>query len=474
MHPVEALTERQRAFAFHTLLVVLVLEIVDMTIVNTALGAIRVDLGAAASQCQWIVAGYSLCFAMFLLLGGRLGDLLGGRTMFLGGVGAFTAASLLCGLATTPSLLIGARMLQGATGAMMAPQVMTMIQHLYSPVERIGRMAWFGVVGGLAAILGPILGGLLIAANPMGLGWRLVFLVNVPIGIMAVIAGSMLLPHTPLHTERRVDALGAVTFAAAMFALLYSLMQAESQGATPATFAWLALAAGLFVIGWRSQVRRKAEGRAFLVDVAVFGNATFLRALLISLSFSAANTGFLFVYAYALQNELGMSSLRTGLMHMPFSAGVMFGMAVLGRRYIATHGRIVLIGGAALLAAGSVAALGWTAWGPGAPVAVLVPVLAVAGCGMGLISGPIGSVAVARIERTQAGSASGTLKTVQQMGSALGVAIAGSAYLLMAPGGRGHGQVGAGIAIGLLLLVCAGIALQLPRVIFPPARPAAG
>lgn len=461
-----ALTERQRTLAFGTLLVALVLEIVDTTIVNTALGTIRQDLGAAASACQWVVAGYSLAFAMVLMLGGRLGDLFGGRTMFLVGVAGFTLASLLCGMATSPNGLIAARLLQGAAGAMMAPQVMTMIQHLYTPVERIGRMAWFGVIGGLSAILGPILGGVLIAANPMGLGWRAVFLINVPIGTMAVVAGMVLLPRAEPHPERRVDWSGALLLAAAMFALLFPLLQAERQGADWTMPAWLAAALVLGLAAWAGQARRMARGLPYLVDVTVFANPLFLRAILISLAFSASSAGFLFVFAYGLQNELGFSSLHTGLMHIPFSLGVMLGMAVLGRRYIASHGRLVLIAGAALMAGGSIAALSLIALA-GAPPLAMVPALALAGCGMGLISGPIGSVAVARIDRTQAGTASGALKTVQQMGSALGIALAGGVYLALAPGGRG--EAGAIGVLALLLITCAAIAAGLPRAIFPKA-----
>lgn len=170
---IAGMTERQKSLAFFTLITALVLEIVDVTIINTALPAMQADFAARGQDlggdtAQWIAAGYSLAFGLLLILGGRLGDLFGGRAMFLAGVGGFTVASALCGMASDPGLLVAARVLQGAAGAIMAPQVMAVIQILYDPVERIGRLAWFGVIGGLAGIAGPILGGLLIAADIAG------------------------------------------------------------------------------------------------------------------------------------------------------------------------------------------------------------------------------------------------------------------------------------------------------------------
>lgn len=458
------LSARQKSLAFFTLLAALALEIIDLTIVNTVLPAIEHDLGAGSAQSQWVIAAYSLSFAVLLMLGGRLGDLFGGRRMFLLGVGGFTASSLLCGLAATPDHLIAARALQGMTGAMMAPQVMTMIQLLYDPVERIGRIAWFGVVGGLSAIVGPLLGGVLIALNLFGLGWRAVFLLNVPIGFLAVLAGIALLPRAERHPDRRIDLVGTALFGAGLFAFLFPMIQEDHHGFDAPMLAWWLAALALAGAGLIHQRRRQHQGQATVIEPGMFANDTFRLGVLISLGFSAANTGFLFVFAYALQRELGFSALQTGLLHVPFSAGVMFAMAFLVRRFLAQYGRLVLIVGAIIMGAGCMGILGWMALGALRPV-LLIPVLLLAGVGMGLVSGPLGAVSVARVERQQAGSASGILKTVQQMGGALGIALVGSAYLRFAENGRGEA---AALAVMLALLgLCLFWAARLPAEIFP-------
>ncbi|MET0179700.1 MAG: MFS transporter [Novosphingobium sp.] len=460
-----AMTERQKSLAFFTLVVALVLEIVDLTIVNTALPAIQADFGGAGAQAQWVVAGYSLSFAVLLILGGRLGDLYGCRAMFLLGVGGFTLASLACGLAGDADQLIAARVLQGAAGAIMGPQVMALIQVLYDPVERIGRLAWFGVIGGLAAILGPILGGFLVAADLFGLGWRSVFLINGPIGLVAILAGLALLPRAdPARRRERIDARGTLQFGLALAALLYPLIRGERLAWSWSMAALLALAGALAFAGWRGLRRRAACGGAVIFDPALMTERTFRQGLAIALSFSAVNTGFLFVFAYGLQRQLGYTALETGLIHVPFGAGAMFGIAFVGRRFLAAAGKWLLVAGVVTMALAQGAALAWIAGGGGS-LAVLAPLLVVAGIGMGMLSGPIPPVTVARVERRHAGAASGILKTVQQMGAALGVAIVGSAYFALA----GHGVTMAAIILELGLLLCLVAALRLPATIFPAA-----
>ena len=179
------MSEQRRFAAFLTVIIAVVLEVADSTIVNTALPAIRQALDASAAEMQWIVAGYLLVLGSLLLLGGRLGDALGHSRVFLWGVGGFVLASVLCGLAQDATQLVLARLVQGAAGAFMAPQTMALVQLLYTPIERITRMAYFGVIVGLAAIIGPIAGGLLIELDLFGLGWRAIFLINLPVGLNA-------------------------------------------------------------------------------------------------------------------------------------------------------------------------------------------------------------------------------------------------------------------------------------------------
>ncbi|OYZ40184.1 MAG: MFS transporter, partial [Novosphingobium sp. 16-62-11] len=209
------LDERQKSLAFFTVLIAVVLEVADSTIINTALPAIRSGLDASAAAMQWIVAGYLLALGALLLLGGRLGDAFGHRRLFLGGVAGFIIASALCGLAQTPTQLVVARILQGSAGAMMGPQTMAIVQLLYTPLERVARLAWFGMIIGLAAIVGPIVGGLLIELNLFGLGWRLIFLINLPIGLFALLLGRSTLPRADAaHHGLAIDLVGAALFAA--------------------------------------------------------------------------------------------------------------------------------------------------------------------------------------------------------------------------------------------------------------------
>ncbi|MEP6867126.1 MAG: MFS transporter [Novosphingobium sp.] len=465
----ETMTPRQKTLALLTLVVALVLEIVDLTIVNTALPAIQADFGADAQAAQWIIAGYSLAFALLLMAGGRMGDSFGYRRMFIWGVAGFTLSSVLCGMAQSGSQLVLARLLQGATGAIMAPQFMALMQVLFHPLERVSKLAMFGVIGGLAAIIGPIIGGMLIAADAFGLGWRLIFLINLPIGALAVISGWLYLPETRSGRPAGYDIGGIVIFGLAIAALLWPLVR--GQHGAPGVWEWalLAAAAPLGWLGWQHVTRRVADGRAALFDPSLFAIRPFRIGLAISICFSAANAGFLMCFAFALQAERGQTPLVTGLLHMPFGFGAMFGIAVLGRRLLPRVGRWILVAGALFMAlfaslvlvgVGELA-LSWT---------TLTPLLVLAGAGMGMISGCVPPVTVAQVDKDHAGAASGLLKTSQQVGSALGIALIGSAYFAGAGYADHPGSTMALVPLVPLLLLCAVLAARLPGTIF--ARPA--
>ncbi|MBC2665500.1 MFS transporter [Novosphingobium flavum] len=466
----QSLSPRQRQLALLTLIVALVLEIVDLTIVNTALPAIRTGIGVDALESQWIVAGYSLAFALLLMAGGRLGDSYGYRRLFLIGVTGFTLASVACGLARSGDELVIARLLQGATGALMAPQSMALLQVLFEPLERVAKLALFGVIGGLAAIAGPILGGLLIEADLFGLGWRLVFLINLPVGIAALAAGRAFLP--PVRSGRHVgyDGMGMLWFAAAVGTLLWPLMDAEGQGAHAWDLLPLVAVVPLAMLGWRHVRARMIAGRPALFDPALFGIATFRLGLGMAVAFNAASAGFLLVFAFALQAERGQSALVTGLLHMPFGLGAMFGIGVVSRRLLPVLGRWVPLWGALLMAGGAVQVLFAIAFGW--PLSAIVPGMVVAGIGMGMAAGCTGPIAVAQVDRDHAGSASGLLKTCMQLGSALGVALVGSLYFSWAPVLGGAPAVASALGIAVLLGLCAALAFRLPGTIFsmPPTE----
>lgn len=461
----DSMTARQKTLALLALVVALVLEIVDLTIINTALPAIQADFGGDAQASQWIIAGYALAFALLLMAGGRLGDTYGYRRMFLWGVAGFTLSSALCGAAGSGTELVLARLLQGATGALMAPQFMALMQVMFQPVERISKLAMFGVIGGLAAIIGPIIGGLLIEANAFGLGWRLIFLINLPVGLIAMVMGYIYLPEARSGRPAGVDLRGIILFGLAIAALLWPLVRGDHGAPGVLEWALLAAAGPLGWLGWQHVTRKVAEGRAALFDPQLFTNRPFAIGMALSVAFAAANAGFLMCFAFALQAERGQSPLTTGLLHVPFGFGAMVGIAVLGRRFLPRWGRWVLVlGGVVMAASCAVILLGIGVLG--LEFALLVPALVTAGLGMGMLSGCINPVAVAQVDRDHAGAASGLLKTGQQAGAALGIALVGSAYFAGATLTGHPGSATALYALLPLLLGCSLLAARLPATIF--------
>lgn len=464
----KAMTDRQRTLAFVTVLIALVLEVADSTIVNTALPVIRQTLDASPAAMQWIVAGYLLVLGSLLLLGGRLGDAFGYRRMFLIGVAAFIATSMLCGMAQTPQQLVVARLLQGGAGAMMGPQVMAIVQILYTPLERVARLAWFGVIGGLAAIVGPIVGGLLIEANLLGLGWRLIFLVNLPIGLLALWLGVRTIPHKDVGHRLRVDLPGAALFAGGFAGVLLALIDGAEHGWPAWTLLSAAVGLAAILSGWRRAVARRKHDRSAMIEPALFQLRTFRWGLLAILAFAASAAGFLLVLAVTLQQGLGKSPLATALLHMPFGLGVMAGISLIGKRYLPRFGRLLLVSGATVMAIGGAMALALLAQGIGGGAA-LIALLGLAGMGMGMIAGPLPPVVVADVDRAFAGTASATLRTAQQIGGALGIALVGSAYFAANSGegaGRLSGLLPAGTVFVTLLLLSCVAALRLPADIF--------
>lgn len=459
-----ALTKRQQNLALVTLIVAVVLEIVDLTIVNTALPAITGDLKAKPEAIQWIVAGYALSFALLLMAGGRLGDSLGYRRMFLWGVSGFTLASAACGLAQSPEQLVAARLLQGAAGAVMSPQALALMQVLFSPLERVSKLAMFGLVGGLAAIAGPVLGGLLIELDLLGLGWRLIFLINLPIGLFALVSGWFFLPDRRSSGPAGFDGLGTLLFGLAVLGLLWPLTRAEA-GWGWREMASIAVVVPLMVMAWRHVTVRVQAGHAALFDPSLLAIAPFRLGLGMSIAFAAANAGFLLTFAFALQSERGATALTTGLLHMPFGLGAMVGIAVLGRNFLPRFGKWVMVLGGLVMLVTSVLVLAgiglWVlSW------AELAPLLVLAGLGMGTLSGCISPVTVAQVDRDHAGAASGLLKTAQQIGGALGIAVAGSVYFAWNSSAGTPSSLAAAAVIAALLGLCVVLAWLLPRSIF--------
>jgi MFS family permease len=473
LHAVAHYDARRRRIAVTVLAGVVALDVLDGTVVNIAIPAIQRGLHAGDVAVQWIVAGYSLAFALLLINAGRLGDSLGYRRMFVLGVAGFTGASVLCGCATSPAVLLAARVLQGGMAAMMAPQCSALVQILYAPHERGTVMGVFGAVGGAAAVLGPLVGGVLMKADLFGLGWRPIFLLNLPIGLAAIVGGLILLPVGRSPHPLRPDLRGTAMILTALFLLAFPLIEGGTLG-WPAWLVGMGLASlpafGLFA--WHLVRRDKADGAA-LVQPALFRHRTFTLGLCICFLFQLCLGGYLLTLTLLLQDGLHYSPLHTALTTVPFAAAVGGGISFISRRISRRMGSRLLSLGTGTMAAGLgavllVAQLCLT--GGAAPPAfswILAPWLALAGLGMGMVIGPLSPIVLSNVDVRHAGSAAGVLSSVQQMGLAAGAAGVSTVFFASL---RGAGPASYGAAFThslaveiLLLLGACAVSFLLPK-----------
>jgi len=418
----------RRWVALFVLLLASFMNLIDVTIVNVALPSLQTNLGADAAQVEWVTAAYLLAFALGLLPFGRLGDIVGRTNMFLLGVTLFTLASAFCGLAPSIEWLIVARVLQGLAGAIMTPQVLAIVQVTFPPEEKGQAFSLFGLSAGLAAVAGPIVGGLLIGANFAGLDWRPIFLVNIPFGILAVVAGWFLIPRTPGHPDLKNDFVGIGLFVLAAVSLVYPLVEGHTLGWPTWVWAMMALSlvfSGLFVF-W--QGRRAAANLPQLLNFSLISNRNYLLGLLVTTIFASGVPPLFMVISLLLQSGYGLDPLQSGLTNTPFSVGVLsvsLFIGRLGQRYLRTR----LAVGAGLLVVG----IAWLdliirGLGPTFDHWSFMPPLLVAGIGLGLgFSGLFQSV-LAGVPGRDAGAGSGALQSFQQIGGAVGVALVGQIF----------------------------------------------
>jgi MFS family permease len=421
-----------RTATIATLLVGYLLPTIDFFIVNVALPGIGRDLHAGPATLELVVSGYAVAFAVLLVLGGRLGDALGRRRLFLAGMAAFTVASLLCGLAPDAGLLVAARVLQGVAAALLVPQVLATIQSTGTAASRSRALGWYGAVGGISAAAGQLLGGVLVQADLFGTGWRPVFLVNVPVGIVGLLLAARLVPDTRSTAPARLDLRGTVLLATTLTALLVPLT--EGRALHWPTWSWLMLAAAplagvALVLVERSQER---AGLLPLLPPSLVRRPTVRRGLLLAAPFFAGFGAFMFVIALATQGALGYSPLRAGVAIVPMGLAFLGG-SLLTTPLVARHGRSVITAGALLQAVG-IAALVLTllATWPHATPLDLAPSTVVMGLGQSFILSPLFRVVLGDVPVASAGAASGVLVTTQQVALALGVALLGTLYVSLA------------------------------------------
>jgi len=416
------------------------MELLDTTIVNVALPSIGADLGGGAAVAEWLVAGYTLAFAVMLITGGRLGDVFGRRRVFLAGVAGFTVASMLCGLAQSPEQLVAFRVGQGAFAALMVPQVLAMVRASFPAAEQPKAYGLYGAFVGLATVSGPIVGGALVQADILGWGWRPIFLVNVPIGLIAAIGAAALMPESRAERRQHLDLGGVALLTTTLFLLVYPLVQATEHGWTVRHLVLVAAAAPALLLFALYERARTRQARSPLVPLSLFASRAFSGGIVLSLAFFSGVGGLFIALTITLQQDLGFSAMRTGLAFLPWSVGI-FVASGASVQLTARLGRALIIGGTLLMATG-MAVLTWTVRRNGLDLSALdlTPGLLLAGLGMGMVAPTIIDVVLAGGKATDAGAASGVLNTALQLGAAIGVATLG--LLFFAARGVGGHEMG--------------------------------
>jgi EmrB/QacA subfamily drug resistance transporter len=428
--------------------------VLDFFIVNVAIPSMQEDLHAGSAAVQWIVAGYGLAYGSGLVLGGRLGDVVGRRRMFMIGLAVFTLASVACGLAPTAGALIAARVVQGVAAAALSPQVLAIIRTSYQGPVQARAVNAYGLTAGMAAVFGQLIGGVLIQADVFGLGWRACFLINVPIGVVALAVAGRAIPESRQTGAAKLDFGGAVLVTGAMVTTLLPLIEGRAEGWP--LWTWLSFAAtvGLLV----AYARRGHE--APLVNLGLFRERAFAAGLLTQLAFSMGMAAYFLIFALYTQEGRGLDSLQAGLFFMPIGVGYL-AASLLAPRLVRRYGRQVIAVGGLTRALGLATlslAVGWHM-----PVAWLVPILALDGVGMGLAFAPIMGTVLARVAPQHAGAAAGLLTTTQQVGGAIGVGLIGIVFYGDVGGGVPHAFQSGLVFLIVVMLGVAALVQTLPK-----------
>ena len=419
---------RSRGVATTVLMVATFMDLMDSTITNVALPTIGKNLGATPEQLEWTVAGYVIAFATLLITGGRLGDIFGHRRIFVIGIVGFTLASLGAALSQTGDLLVAARVLQGGFAGIMMPQVLSSVQVMFAPEERAPVLGIIGSLSALGAVGGLILGGWLVTADLLGMGWRSIFLVNVPIGVVLVVAALLFVPRSRSEHPLRPDLVGVLLGGVGVFLVVFPLTDGRAAGW--AWWIWAMLITSPFVIAafvWQQGRMLKAH-KAPLLPLPLFRDRGFASGQLVQVLSSIGNGGYVLILLYYVQSALGFTALAAGLTLLPFALGSMAAapLAILATKRIGKWA--VLLGG--LVQAAALTWVMWTIWTAGAALTgwdVTAP-LTLVGAGMMTLIMPLTSITLESVPTPDAGAASGTLTTFGQIGMVLGVALAGSVF----------------------------------------------
>ncbi|MFY0406565.1 MFS transporter [Solicola sp. PLA-1-18] len=397
--------------------------LLDVSIVNVALPSLSQGLGAGDSAVQWIVAGYALAFGVVLVPAGRLGDARSRRTVFIVGVALFTLSSAAAGAAPSPFWICVARVLQGIGGGFIAPQVSGFIQNLFRGPERGRAFGLFGASIGISTAIGPLLGGVLVNLGGPDFGWRLVFYVNVPVGIVLIALALKYLPSVPAGPKQSLDPVGVLLFGGAMIFILLPVVTGGRDTPLAERPWWLlAFTAVLLVAFWFWEKRWSGSGKETLVDLSLAKVRSFVLGLGLGTFYFAGFTSIFLVITLYLQNGLGYSALEAGATQLPFAVGSAVS-AFLGGRLVERFGRGLVVTGLVLVLVGLISIDLLVPHLDGDVGLKLAPSFLVAGFGGGLVISPNITLALADVDPVRAGAGGGMLQTAQRVGSAIGVAV---------------------------------------------------
>ena len=419
--------------------------LLDVTIVAVALPSLRQDLDTSASMVQWVVSGYTLTFALALVTGGRLGDAWGRRRMFVVGLTGFVVCSMLAGLAPSIEWLIAARLLQGLAGGVLTPQNTGLIQQLFRGPERGRAFGFFGGTVGLATAVGPLVGGGILALAPGMDGWRWIFYVNVPVGLLALVLAMRFLAKDPQTGRVQLDLVGTGLLGLATLAALFPLVSAEAGGLQ--RYWWLfavAVVPGWLFVRWEHRV--VARGGAPLLDPRLLtGTPGYAAGVSLATVYFMGFSGIFIVFALYFQDGLGYTPLQSGLSVTAFSIGSAV-TAVVAGRLVPRYGRVLTVYGLAVVAIGMSATAVVLLVSPGGSAGWWVaPTLLLAGAGGGFVISPNTTMTLASVPVASGGVASGTLQTGQRVGGAIGTALLpGLFYLVLA-----RSDAGTAVAVAL-------------------------
>ncbi|HEX4431157.1 MAG TPA: MFS transporter [Frankiaceae bacterium] len=453
---------RRSALVIAVMIVAALMDMLDVTVVNVALPTLRVKLHASPTELEWLIAGYLLAFGATLIVWGRIGDLVGRRRVFLGAVAIFGAASLGAGLSPTIASLIAFRLIQGAAAGALVPQVLATFRSSLDHSTRVVAFGIYGAVAGLAAAAGVVLGGVLTQYDVLGLGWRTIFFVNVPVAL-AVLLCARLIPESRPGGRGSLDPAPMVLVPLALTAIVYPLLEGQANGWP--VWGFCILSAGVIGLGAAVFLERsRSVDREPLLNVQQFRIRAFSAGLGVQLLFSGAMQGMSLAFVLWLQVGHHYTPLHTGLTLLAFSGGAILTAPQSGK-LAESRGAGVLMAGAALLVIGT-AMLAIPAWQHSANVPGWAAFggLAIAGAGLGLLVVPLVNVVLAAVPVDTAGGASGTFSTAQQLGGALGIAVIGSVFFGHTPGAHLNAAFGAAQVGVLAAYAGAGVlCLLLPR-----------